>query len=464
MTSPLVTVYITNYNYGRYVETAIRSVLGQTFGDYELLVIDDGSTDGSRDVILGFEAHPRVRLIFQDNLGLNRTNNVALRAARGKYIMRLDADDYLDPNALLVLTSEMERDDSIAMVFPDFYYIDAAGTITGQERRHDFAKDVSLFDRPANGACTMFRVQALRSVSGYSELYECQDGYDIWLKLLGRYRIRNVNLPLFYYRRHSANLTGRDRLILDTRAEIKRAHAAALGRPPLRALAVIAERGRRGDPASQALSPFGDRVVIDWTIDAALAVAAIERIVVSTPDEEIIDHVTARYGGRVDVQRRDIGLAVENVSVDRTIEQAIAVGDPERRLDAYVALFAPFPLRSATTIETALNTMRIFDVDSVVGVVPESDIFFRHTGHGLELVGDSCQFDSLRLERDFVYRMSGGLQVVSAAFYRKHRQRMGGRIGHVVLDELASTRVADAASLRRLELRLAADATPSGVV
>src|SRR5437867_1266985 len=104
MSQPLVTVYITNHNYGRYLEQAIKSVLNQTQQDFELIVIDDGSTDDSRSIIERYADHPKIRPIFQENRGLNISNNIALRAARGQYIMRLDADDYLDENALTVLT------------------------------------------------------------------------------------------------------------------------------------------------------------------------------------------------------------------------------------------------------------------------------------------------------------------------------------------------------------------------
>lgn len=92
--SPLVTVYLTNHNYGHFLRESVESVLTQTMSDFELLIIDDGSTDNSRDIIAEFESEPRVTTIFQQNKGLNVTNNIALRMARGKYIMRLDADDF----------------------------------------------------------------------------------------------------------------------------------------------------------------------------------------------------------------------------------------------------------------------------------------------------------------------------------------------------------------------------------
>ncbi|MEM6724140.1 MAG: glycosyltransferase family A protein, partial [Bacteroidota bacterium] len=104
MSSPLLTVYITNYNYEAYIKQAIESVLNQSFQNFELLIIDDGSTDNSRDIIESYKDHEQITIIYQQNKGLNVTNNIALRLAHGKYIMRLDADDYLTADALEKMT------------------------------------------------------------------------------------------------------------------------------------------------------------------------------------------------------------------------------------------------------------------------------------------------------------------------------------------------------------------------
>ena len=80
--NPLVTVYIPSHNYGRFLEQAIQSVLKQTLADFELIIIDDGSTDNSREVIDHYTEHEKVITIFQQNKGLNVTNNIALRAGR----------------------------------------------------------------------------------------------------------------------------------------------------------------------------------------------------------------------------------------------------------------------------------------------------------------------------------------------------------------------------------------------
>ncbi len=84
----LVSVYITNYNYGKYIEQAVKSMLQQSLQDFEIIIIDDGSTDHSPEIIRKFAEHPKIKTIFQQNRGLNVTNNIALRVARGKCTAR----------------------------------------------------------------------------------------------------------------------------------------------------------------------------------------------------------------------------------------------------------------------------------------------------------------------------------------------------------------------------------------
>ena len=120
---PLITVYITNFNYGKFLNTCIKSVLSQSFKDFELIIIDDGSTDNSLNILKKFKKNQNIRFIFQKNKGLIKTNNIAIRASKGKFILRLDADDYLDPNALLVLSNEINKSEDTALVYSDFFLI-----------------------------------------------------------------------------------------------------------------------------------------------------------------------------------------------------------------------------------------------------------------------------------------------------------------------------------------------------
>ena len=106
---PLVTIYITNHNYGKYINKAIRSVLDQSLNEFELIIIDDGSTDNSLKIIDQYKNHRKIISVYQKNKGLTVSNNIALRLSRGKYIIRLDADDWLDPNALQIMSDYLEK-------------------------------------------------------------------------------------------------------------------------------------------------------------------------------------------------------------------------------------------------------------------------------------------------------------------------------------------------------------------
>ena len=189
---PKVTVYITNHNYGRYLEQSIESVLNQSYKNIELIIIDDGSKDGSRKLLEKYQKIHDIKVIYQKNKGLTISNNIALKQAKGSFVIRLDADDYLDINGIKILVNEFD-DDEIGMVFGDWYIIDIDGQIVGIEKRHDFQKDVTFYDQPAHGACTMFRTEFIRNIGGYNENIHMQDGYELWFRFIDKYKIKNIN-------------------------------------------------------------------------------------------------------------------------------------------------------------------------------------------------------------------------------------------------------------------------------
>ena len=138
--TPLVTVYITNHNYGKYINKAIQSVLNQSLKNFELIIIDDGSKDNSKKIIEKYNENKKITSIFQKNKGLIVSNNLALRLAKGKYILRLDADDWLDPHALEIMSNILERNPKIGLVFPDYHEVDRGGKILRSIRRHNFKR------------------------------------------------------------------------------------------------------------------------------------------------------------------------------------------------------------------------------------------------------------------------------------------------------------------------------------
>ena len=287
----LVTVYITNFNYGKFIKQAIESVLMQTEQSFELIIIDDGSTDNSKEIIEKYKDLKNIRIVYQKNKGLNVTNNIALRAARGKYIVRLDADDYFSPNALELLLEKLESDSMLGMVFPDYFLIDTQGEVLERQKRHGFDNEVKLFDQAAHGACTMIRVQFLREIGGYDESFSCQDGYELWVKFTSKFKVSNINEPLFYYRKHGKNLTSNEDRILDTRATINSKYVKKFNKE-IKSVAIIPVRGEGNDIYKL---PFGSHTLLEEKIHQALESNFITKVIVTSPDENIKQLINDKY-------------------------------------------------------------------------------------------------------------------------------------------------------------------------
>ena len=123
---PIISVYIVNKNYDKYLKQAIKCVLAQSFKSKELIIVDDGSTDLSRDIIDKYKKKNLCRVIYnKSSKGLIRSSNIAIKVARGEYVVRLDADDYFDPNALSVLYDTILKEKNIALVYSDYYLVDS---------------------------------------------------------------------------------------------------------------------------------------------------------------------------------------------------------------------------------------------------------------------------------------------------------------------------------------------------
>ena len=191
-----ITVYIASYNYEKYIEEAINSVLDQTFQDFELLIFDDGSTDDTRKILKKYEKHKKIKIIYQENCGLPKTANKAIKTSNGEYIIRLDADDYFDENILLVLSSILENKKEIGLVYPDYYEINSSGNVIKIVKRKKIGKESRLLDLPAHGACTLIRKKCLEEIGGYNEEVKYQDGYDLWINFIQKFKPYNVNLQL----------------------------------------------------------------------------------------------------------------------------------------------------------------------------------------------------------------------------------------------------------------------------
>tara|TARA_B100001057_G_scaffold499059_1_gene608212 strand:- start:2587 stop:3591 length:1005 start_codon:yes stop_codon:yes gene_type:complete len=324
-----VTIYITNYNYAKYIKKSLISCLNQSFKELEIIVIDDGSTDNSKSIINKFSKNSRlITAIFQKNLGFIKSCNKALYAAKGKYILRLDADDWLHPNAIEIMYNYLERNKKAEFVFPDYYEVDQKGKIISHIKRHDF-KSVKLLDQPAHGACALFKVSTLKLNGGYDEKFTCQDGVDIWLRFQKKYKLHNINLPLFYYRKHPSSLTTNSQKILKNRTKIFFKNNSDKNYPLT--IGFIPIRGSQYDANSPEFKKLGNKRLIDLTINNLLKSKFIKHIIISSPDNKILNYIKKKRNSKLIPLKRSSALATSNVMIDQSVNHAIKFYKKKKR-------------------------------------------------------------------------------------------------------------------------------------
>ncbi|CAM8654765.1 Glycosyltransferase 2-like [Oxalobacteraceae bacterium] len=442
MSASKVTVYITNYNYGRYLRQSVDSVLCQTLQDFELLIIDDGSTDDSNSIMEQYASHPKIKLIYQHNRGLNVTNNIALRLARGQYIVRLDADDHFEPDALQAMSQLLDADPEVGLVFPDYYIVDRSGAPLEAMHRLDFGRDVTLLDQPAHGACTMIRRDFLLALGGYDESYSCQDGYELWIKFISRHKVRNINRPLFHYRQHGENLTTNERRILDTRMSIKRDFVRKNTVVLPRTVGVIPVRDTRLNDAKLAFAELGGRSLLQIKIDALLGATTLDAVVVTSEDPEVANYVEPilRSEPRLLFIPRSKNAARFNASLVQTLFEVLEADSlRDRSIEAVLTAAIEYPNVGSQVIDDAVNTLALFNSDSLISVRPDSSLLYQHHGHGMVPILEQDKFT--KLEREALYRAVGGIMLSRTGGLREYGTILHGCVGHVIINRLASQEV-----------------------
>lgn len=439
--TPLVTIYITNYNYSNFIIQSIESVLNQTLSNFELFIIDDGSTDNSKELIEKYRYHEKITIIYQQNKGLNITNNVAMRVSNGKYLMRLDADDFLEPQALEKMNLILEKDDKLGLVFPDYYYVDEFGTRIGQEERHNFEKEVSLYDQPAHGACTMIRLNFLKELGGYNESFTCQDGYDLWIKFITNHKVTNINEPLFSYRQHGKNLTGNELRILSTRQKIKDSFVSQHYKIP-KTLVVIPVRSNYIQGENWILKEFNGQNILNEKISVCLKSKNVSEVVVTSSDKNILEFCNKIYGlnSRVSILERPNQFEDPNQSLAQTIDYAIEFVEKKHKwVETVMTASIEYPFTKTENLDEAINTLILFKADSVISVRPDSSLYYRHTGAGMEPILGQEKFT--KLERDALYKSAGGIMLTTIKQFEKSKKSISGNVAHIVIDAKSSFKI-----------------------
>lgn len=235
MPSPRVSVIIPARNRANYLPTAIESVLAQTLTDFELIVVDDGSTDETPELVQRYQARdPRVRLVCNEtSRGIAGARNRGTAEARGEYVAALDSDDYAYPQRLARQVDFLDRHPDHAVVSSWVIWMHADGRLQRKVRRRpvnsDDAAAMLIFNASISQPSATARTAVLRE-HPYDETFSMSSDYELWSRLAGHYRLANLPEVLVCCRDHDTRTTqGKAQRVIECQHAIYRAQFERLG-------------------------------------------------------------------------------------------------------------------------------------------------------------------------------------------------------------------------------------------
>lgn len=214
-TDPLVSVVMAVHNEGPYLRDAVQSILDQTFGDFEFIIVNDGSTDGSKQVLENFAGRDdRIRLVHQDNRGLIASLNRGLYLARGTYIARMDGDDVSHPERFKKQVHCLDTTPEVGVVGTQIQRIDSEGRPNGNwslPTDPDLIAWKLLFHNYLCHPTVMMRRSLLEDLGGYAEWATHAEDYELWTRVVLQSQLVNLPDPLHKLRRHGDSITATKR-------------------------------------------------------------------------------------------------------------------------------------------------------------------------------------------------------------------------------------------------------------
>ena len=208
--APKISVVLPVYNGERYLRESLDSVLAQTMEDFELIVVDDCSTDTTPAILAEYAARdPRIHIIRnRENQRLPRSLNIGFAEARGKYLTWTSDDNVYLPEAFMRMADYLDRFPETMMVNASLDMMDEAGNVTHDESDRFDADPVMSFYDNRIGACFLYRREVPEEIGGYDpEMFLIED-YEYWMRIMLRYgRIGHIKEVLYHYREHAGSLT-----------------------------------------------------------------------------------------------------------------------------------------------------------------------------------------------------------------------------------------------------------------
>ena len=472
MTDARVSVIITAHNYAEYLERCLDSAINQTFDNHEVVVVNDGSTDETPEILreYSFEYPGLLTVVRLDGEGLPAACNAGIEAARGEYIIRLDADDYFDENILTVEAEYLDSNPDVDLVYPDYYTIDDDDNVLDHVHLPTVGSEVKLLNRSPLAAGAMYRKSAWHAIGGYNESLDYQEDYDFWIRFINEFTVANVNLPLMYYRQHDSNMSDNLSGRLESRRQVKKTFVETHLTDKLESeevLGIIPARDElRMDPSAASIDPdrplalqeVEGHPLLHYTIDEARATDRLDRVILSTDDEDI-----ATYASEQDIKcnLRPAELADPGVNLADVVDDLLTDLRTEDGYRPDITVVLPYisPCRTASHVDEAVDSHLMFSVDSVISVTKNRKLQWQPGKYGLEPLFDERL---IREEREVLYEENGALYVFDpeVAFYQN--ELVGDHVGHILMEQDSAVHIDSELDLKLCRMLLAGNDVDSG--
>lgn len=206
MTTPVISIILPTFNGSKYLENAVSSCRCQSISDWELIIVDDASTDATPEIISRLmQEESRIRIVrHETNRKLPAALNTGFMAARGKYLTWTSDDNIYKPKAIEEMVNFLELNGEIGVVYCNFTIIDDMGNII--EHRKALEPE-NLCEFNCIGPCFLMLREVFKTVGLYNERLFLAEDYDYWLRASSRYKLKPLDKFLYVYRMHNSSLT-----------------------------------------------------------------------------------------------------------------------------------------------------------------------------------------------------------------------------------------------------------------
>ena len=204
--TPKISIVLPTYNQASFLQQALESICNQTFQDFELIVVNDGSTDDSASILERFQRAYEFDLITMENQGLPSALNIGFNQSRGDYLTWTSSDNVMLPDMLKTLSEALDNRPDIGLVYADWYVIDEKAEVISVARTREYDRLLLLRDDYIN-ACFLYRRACQEKVGLYDPKLVGTEDWDYWIRISRHFKMLHVNQTLYKFRIHESSLS-----------------------------------------------------------------------------------------------------------------------------------------------------------------------------------------------------------------------------------------------------------------